>query len=305
MLLGNPSVVNAVDSRTAGVSPVEGLNLTSAIDDNNVTTYFLQDGVGSKRDERSGLQQETIMRKKMCFFAAAVALLACACGGDSGGSTSQSATQSPIPTSVPTAAPPSVSQSDLPGMVLTADDLSAPYGDFVLDPTTSGVRPRDVVINDACDPQRQARELDSTNWVAEYASEWGPADETAVAPDGTFIINSSVDLFQNEAGAAAAFQDMIADELRWANSQCNGANIGSVEAFDFPTIGDESWGANATATFSGVSGLVSAVMTNVISRRGQVVISENTVRFGGQGLPDEAVRLARLIVQRMSGSPNL
>ncbi len=162
-----------------------------------------------------------------------------------------------------------------------------------------------MVIEDACDPQRQARELVSTNWVAEYYTEFESPTEDGQAADGTFDISSSADLFVNEAGGAAGFKAMVGDELRAANSQCQSANMGSVTPFDFPTIGDESWGATATATFSGVSGLVSAVFTSVVARSGQVVVTVSIVQIGGQGLPDETERLAQLMIQRISGSPNV
>ena len=233
------------------------------------------------------------MRERLCFFAiAAVAVLVCACGG--GNSAPQSVTKSASPTPRP------VSQIDLPNMVITSADLAAPYSAFVLDPATSGQQTRDSVINNACDPKRQAAELAATNWVAQYDNEFGLAEGASAASDGTFLIGSGVDLFQDASGAAAAFQGVITETLQWANTECNGLNIGVVQKFDFPTIGDESWGSDANFTTLSGNRPLSGVVTTVVSRRGQVIVNESIVRFGSIGLADEAVRLTKLVVQRMS-----
>jgi len=238
------------------------------------------------------------MRQTICFLAAVfVTLLTSACGGGN------SAPQNVMTDATPT--PQQVSQGDLPNMVLTLSDLAAPYAAFVLDPAGSGPQTRDSVIKNACDPQRQASELDATGWVAQYNNEFGPATGGSPASDGTFLVTSGVDLFQDDSGAATAFQNTVTETLQWANTSCKGLNISVVQKFDFPTIGDESWGSNVSFTVPGGNPNQSGIVTTVISRRGRVIVNESLVRFGGFGLPDEAVRLARLIIQRMSGSPNL
>jgi len=67
-----------------------------------------------------------------------------------------------------------------------------------------------------------------------------------------------------------------------------------------PTIGDESWGSETGFTDTVGSRTFSGVATIVISRKGQVLISESIARFGDTGAPDEAVRLTKLVVGRMN-----
>ena len=194
------------------------------------------------------------MDRKLCFLPAAILVgLICACsGGDS---------DSPgTPTSPPSPTPQQVSQADLPNMVLTSADLGAAYSSFVVDSTKSGPQARNDVINNACDPQKRASELDATQWVATYDKEYGPASGASSSSDGTtLLIASSVDLFQDASGAALAFQDMIADTLQEANTECQGASIGRAETFEVPTIGDESWGGELHASVPNGAETVSVV----------------------------------------------
>jgi hypothetical protein len=231
------------------------------------------------------------MDSKLWFLPAAIlAALICACSG--GNSVSQSVAKAASPTAR------QVSQADLPNMVLTSGDMGAAYTGFAVDSAQSGPQTRDDRINDACDPQKQASELDATRWVAGYDTELGPT--SGASPDGTFLIVSSVDLFEDANGSAEAFQQMIADSLGEANTECQGVNIGNVKEFAPPIIGDESWGSDASFTVPSDDQNLSGVLTTVIFRQGQVIVSVWVMRLGDAGAPDEAVRLAKALVERTS-----
>ena len=234
------------------------------------------------------------MDGKLCFLPAAILVgLICACsGGDS---------VSPgTPTSPPTPTPRQVSQADLPNMALTSADLGPARSSFVVNSDKSGPQARNDVINDACDPQKRASELDATQWVASYNKQYDPASGASSSSDGVFAIGSTVDLFQDDKGAAAAFQDMIADMLQEANAECQGVSVGRVEKFEMPTIGDESWGGELHATVPNGAATISIVITTAAYRQGQLVANAMIARFGDTGVPDEAVRLAKALAQRTS-----
>gem|GEM_PF-4781176 len=81
------------------------------------------------------------MRKFLAFFMAILGILACACVFGT-------------------------------NMVLTPADLGDQYPALPLNSAESGPQTRDQVINAACDPKKQAVEMDETHWVAEYVNEY-------------------------------------------------------------------------------------------------------------------------------------
>ena len=233
------------------------------------------------------------MDGKLCLLPTAIlTVFICACSG--GDSVAQTAPKTASPT------PRQVSQADLPNMALTSADLGPAHSSFVVDSDKSGPQTRNDIINDACDPQKRASELDATQWVASYDKEYDPASGASSSSDGVFAIGSTVDLFQDDKGAAAAFQDMIADALQEANTECQGASVGRVERFEVPTIGDESWGGDLHATVPNGADTLSIVITTAAYRQGQVVANAMIARFGDTGVPDETVRLAKALAQHTS-----
>ncbi len=231
------------------------------------------------------------MDGKLRFLPAAIlAGVICACGGGN------AVSQSVAPNASPTAR--QISQAELPNMVLAAGDLGAAYGGFALGPAKSGPQTRDDRINSDCNPQREASELDDTHWVAGYDSEFGPASASSASSDSTFLIASRADLFQDASGGALALQDMMADTLQKAHTECQGVSFGEVAKLEGPTIGDESWASEASFTVASGNATLSGVLTTVAFRQGQVTASVGIATLGNTGASDELVRLARVLAER-------
>ncbi len=182
-------------------------------------------------------------------------------------------------------------------MVLTPADLGDQYPDLFLNSAKSGPQTRDQVINAACDPAKQASEMDASRWVAEYINEYDNA--SGGSSDPTFLILSQADLFQDAGGAVAMFK-YAADTLASTSTECEGVDAGRGQLFDFPPIGDESVGANVDFTARRGGRTVSGVFTFVMARKGNALVSETVARYGSVGRQDEAVRLTKLIVDRMN-----
>ena len=183
-------------------------------------------------------------------------------------------------------------------MVLAAGDLGGAYSGFALDPAKSGPRTRDELIKEDCNPQRQASELDETHWMAGYESEFAPASGSSESSDDTFFIASSANLFQDASGGALALQEMMSDALQKAHTECQGVNIGEVTKAEGPTFGDESWASEASFTVTTGNQTLSGVLTTVVFRQGQVIVSVGIARFGNTGVSDELVRLAKVLAER-------
>ena len=84
--------------------------------------------------------------------------------------------------------------------------------------------------------------------MAGYDSEFGPASASSASSVGTFLIASSANLFQDASGSALALQQMMADTLQEAHTECQGVSFGEVAKLQGPTVGDESWASEASFT---------------------------------------------------------
>ncbi len=182
-------------------------------------------------------------------------------------------------------------------MVLRAGDLPITYSTFALDPARSGAGTRENAISSSCDPNTGAV-FDASHELGGYGNDFRPSEGTQTASDGVFEISSGIHVFQDQTGAAMAFNYMADGISQLANTSCKGVSYGAVQKLDFPQIGDESWGAEVNATLPSGNQIVPVILTIAFSRKAQLIFRLNILRIGDSGLPDEAVHLLSSMVQR-------
>jgi hypothetical protein len=218
--------------------------------------------------------------------------------------TERSGTKTPAtarPGAVPTH---DVSEEDLEAMVLTLAEYGSEYEDFELQSENSGPQSRAERIDSACDPEDEASDLDRTGWVSGYDRPYtmpsvgfsfsGPEEGV------TFLVGSSIDVFQVADGAADRFEDEVSESLDEAHSECQDLILGQVEEFSVPAIGDEAWGASVSFSESVTGSDIEGVMTAVYFRLGRIVACVAVIRIGDEGAPAEAVRLAQRLDEKIT-----
>ena len=212
----------------------------------------------------------------------AVALSACGGGGEQA-----DLTERPI------------SDSELAIMGVYEPDLPQGFAGFVRT-ADSGLKTNEQAAEMHPDPEEEAQDQEQFGQLSEYVRAYQPPGAATSAADGAAIsLVSTVQLFQDAAGASGYMADDVADLEASIGKASNGSTLQQVERFKTASIGDESVGRRMSETIDEGGQQRSAYGTRISFRYGRLLLSVTVLRADDQDVSKEIEALTRGLEERI------
>ncbi len=220
----------------------------------------------------------------LCPTIGALALLGAACGG--GGDDLGEALQA-------------LSENDLAIMVLPEDELGGEIAGLEIDADESGFSDSADTADDTLDPEDTADDIDRMGRVSGYGLGYSDPDLSALAEgEGVVFAGTSLDLFQDEEGAAAFLDKQLDDYQRFEGKEVEpGFRLEQSETFTVDGLGDEAVGLRAQLTF----GDATAFQTVVAFRLGRLLAAAVLSRADDTDAAAQMEETARALEARVEG----
>jgi len=209
----------------------------------------------------------------------------------------------PTPTASPVVATPTVkpegeiTSDQLALMTLPKADLGEDYATFQL-AVDAGFESNQQNIEDDRDPEDEARDVEQFGRVNGYSAGF-ESSAAVLAREGAYVVGTSVELFDEAAGASGYLWDDVADLERDIAKTSEGLTLTHVERFGVETVGDESAGLRLTLSFGDEGETLPVYATYVMFRRGWIVAYAVSARFDQNDVAGEVEALARKLDQRI------
>jgi hypothetical protein len=193
--------------------------------------------------------------------------------------------------------PQEVSREQLAIMVVPQSGLGKSYAKLELD-TDSGPESADEFADSSIDPDDTVDSVRKAGWRAGYSL--GYYDSKVLGKKkhrGLLGAGTEVHLFESASAARADIVKTVQDYARFRGETIDGIKVGDSESFSVE-VGDEAWGLEGTIT----AGAFRFRQTTVAFRSGPVEGVASIVRTDGEGEQLEAIRLARVLAERVERS---
>src|SRR3990172_2936128 len=236
---------------------------------------------GGHPKRRAGLM---IRARRFIFVAIGFSLFAAsACGG--GGDELEKALQS-------------LSEDDLATMVLPQEEYGEASKDLEIDPQ-SGFEDSDEAANDTLDPEDTGDDLKEAGFVTSYSLRFeDPAFSALEEGKGILDVSSTVDLFEDEAAAAAYLAKQLGDYRRFEGEEVEpGTTLEEVEEFVVEGIADDATGLVLHVSFADSDIYATGVVFTVGRLRAGTGITEADDR----DVTADAQRIGRALAERIEG----
>ena len=210
-------------------------------------------------------------------------LVASACGG--GGDELEKALQS-------------LSEDDLAIMVLPQEAFGD-ASDGLEVASYSGVNDSDEVADDTLDPEDTGDDLEEAGFVAGYSLNFeDPTFSALEEGKGVLDASSTVELFEDEAAAAAYLAKLLEDNRRFEGEEIEpGTTLEGVEEFSVEGIADDATGLILHGSFGDSDFYATGVVFTVGRLRAGVGIS----RADDSDVTAEAERIGGALAERIEG----
>jgi len=225
-----------------------------------------------------------IRARRFIFVAIGFSLFAAsACGG--GGDELEKALQS-------------LSEDDLATMVLPQEEYGEASKDLEIDPQ-SGFEDSDEAANDTLDPEDTGDDLKEAGFVTSYSLRFeDPAFSALEEGKGILDVSSTVDLFEDEAAAAAYLAKQLGDYRRFEGEEVEpGTTLEEVEEFVVEGIADDATGLVLHVSFADSDIYATGVVFTVGRLRAGTGITEADDR----DVTADAQRIGRALAERIEG----
>jgi hypothetical protein len=181
--------------------------------------------------------------------------------------------------------------------VFTNQTFGEAYASMVAD-EESGIQTRDAFIQEADDPEDEAKDVDTFGYVS--SAEYAYYDAEALSKGGPFIAGVSVALFQTEDGAAGYLRDDLDDGRRTFSGTTEAGTLLAFLTFK-PKLGQHNYGVymrlKAAKEVFGTDGDVS--LTIVTFQHGRVLGSVYVLRADAKDARADVMLVAKLLDARM------
>jgi serine/threonine-protein kinase len=136
----------------------------------------------------------------------------------------------------------SLAEGDLPLVVLPASELGEEFSSYIRNAGLSGLKTNGDLIAGACDPDEETRDVSRLARINGFDAFYRPQDAVE-ASRGVFIVQSSVELFDEPVGAQGAVDDFMDEVVESEGTvDCNGTTIVQTREFPVGEIGDGARG---------------------------------------------------------------
>ena len=224
-----------------------------------------------------------VARHFICLAIGFSLLVASACGG--GGDELEKALQS-------------LSEDDLAIMVLPQEAFGG-ASDGLEVASYSGVKDSSEVADDTLDPEDTGDDLEEAGFVTGYSL--GFEDPTLSALEegkGVLDASSTVELFEDEAAAAAYLAKLLEDNRRFEGEETEpGSTLEGVEEFSVEGIADDATGLILHGSFGDSDFYATGVVFTLGRLRAGVGIS----RADDSDVMADAERIGRALAERIEG----
>jgi hypothetical protein len=188
----------------------------------------------------------------------------------------------------------SLTPADLGSLALSLADYGERYSGFQLD-AGSGLIPPQYVLEMSCGQVTEA-DLTRVGYLATYASSYtNPSSQSGNAD--YISVASALQLFATSGGAAEVIDTDLQRFPQNVGRTCEQITTVSVQQFDVPKVGDQSWGMIILETMPDGHNVT---FTNVEFRHGRIVASVDVDRLTGGDSRQEVIGLALKLDQRIS-----
>ena len=179
---------------------------------------------------------------------------------------------------------PSISASDLPGLVLPVQQVSVDGTILPIDPDDTGPQSKSDYLDSGFDVEWRQAFLEKYNWQAAYYQDFGTGKEHSA------IFNASVmvELFDTPSNAAAALADQFGHIVTLEGQSHEGITLESAEVFDVSEFSTR--GATLKWRLPDGRGYT---MTNIDFVRGSLVVDVGTAAIDDRDLIPSTLELVR------------
>jgi len=181
--------------------------------------------------------------------------------------------------------------------VLTNQAFGDAYAGMIAD-EGSGMQTRDAFIQEADDPEDEAKDVDTYGYVS--SAQYAYYDPEALSKGGPFIAGVSVALFQTQDGAAGYLRDDLNDGRRTYSGTSEAGTLLAFQTFK-PKLGQHNYGVymrlKAAKEVFGTDGDVS--LTIVTFQHGRVLGSVCVLRADAKDAKADVMLVAKLLDARM------
>lgn len=192
-----------------------------------------------------------------------------------------------------------ITDSELAIMGVYEPDLPQEFADFVRT-ADSGLKTNEEAAEMHSDPQDEAQDQERFGQLSEYVRAYQPPVAATPATDGGAIgLISTVQLFQDAAGASGYLEDELADLEGSIGKESDSGTLQQVKRFKTASIGDESVGVRMSLTTSDGGQERPAYETQVSFRHGLLLLSVTVVRTDDKDVGSEVETLARGLEERI------
>jgi hypothetical protein len=224
----------------------------------------------------------------LTLAAALIALFAIACTSDGGGGDSSGDTAREI------------SDEELAQIGLALEDFGEPYAAFQAREGDGFLKTVEQRAGVELDPADEAQDLEQFGWVLGYGGEFLDPNINIGEGSSVYEVVSTVDLFEDAAGASGYFNDTLTEVSEMAGTTGQGFTTHEVETFG-ADVGDESAGFDVHGSVEDVDGSTVDMWLSMLSfRHGRFVGVVVFVAFEQRSFEDEVKGLASVMDQRIT-----
>ena len=221
----------------------------------------------------------------LTLAAALIALFAIACSGGGGDSSGDTAHE--------------ISDEELAQMGLALEDFGEPYAAFQAREGDGFLKTVEQRAGVEFDPADEAQDLEQFGWVLGYGAEFLDPKATGEG-SSVYEVVSTVDLFEDAAGASGYFNDTLTEVSEMAGTTGQGFTTHEVETFG-ADVGDESAGFDVQASVEDVDGPTLDMWLSVLCfRHDRLVGTVVLMTFEQRSFEDEVKGLASVMDQRIT-----